>query len=397
MRRLAAGTRRQEVDVGVLAATHQALRAQVSAGRFREDLMYRVRVVTRYLPTLTERTGDIHALVWHFVDEFNGKARAWGGRQIREITAAALDAMAAYPWLGNIRELRNVIEQACALGEGPTLTLADLTPELRGEGPARRATRVRTGQAPAPPSSPVLPLAGAPDDAAPIRAALAETGGREAEAARLLGISRPPCGGVCGSSASDCRGISLAVSERANGCEQDRSLPCHLVEVYRVLGLVGIQVDLDIEHPHRQAQPEVRPAALGPLGVRQELVGVFSVDHHGGDVAGSDRVHRLDPLQHTRKNPGQSRLQCPSEGRPERWSHRVCGVRRPAQRKHGLPKDEQPPLPLPGHHSDLLLGKGDAGGLVDCLGPALHAGPLPCRPRPRVQRWATLWAWRCRA
>ena len=184
------GTRPQEVDVRVLAATHQALRAQVSAGRFREDLMYRVRVVTLYLPTLAERTGDIPALAWHFVDEFNGQARAWGGRQIQEITAAALDAMAAYPWPGNIRELRNVIEQAYALGEGPTLTLADLTPELRGEGPSSRATRVRAGQVPAPRSSPVLPLAGDPDDAAHIRAALAEAGGRRAEAARLLGISR---------------------------------------------------------------------------------------------------------------------------------------------------------------------------------------------------------------
>lgn len=184
------GTRPQEVDVRVLAATHQALRAQVSAGRFREDLMYRVRVVTLYLPTLAERTGDIPALAWHFVDEFNGRSRAWGGRQIREFTAAALDAMAAYPWPGNVRELRNVIEQAYALGEGPRLTLADLTPELRGEGPASRATRTQASGQLGSGGPQALPPGPNRDDEAHIRAALAQAGGRKAAAAELLGISR---------------------------------------------------------------------------------------------------------------------------------------------------------------------------------------------------------------
>lgn len=186
------GNSPREVDVRVLAATNRALRAEVAAGRFREDLMYRVRVVTLYLPLLVERAGDVAALSWHFIDEFNSRARAYGGRQIDEIEADALALMEAYPWPGNIRELRNVIEQAYAMGEGPRLLVADLTPELRGEPPADRSqSRLRDLEPPpvaqAAPAEVAAPPLG---EAARIRAALGLAGGRKAEAAEALGLSR---------------------------------------------------------------------------------------------------------------------------------------------------------------------------------------------------------------
>ena len=181
------GTAPREVDVRVVAATNRALRAEVAAGRFREDLMYRVRVVTLYLPILADRKGDIAALAWHFIDEFNARAATWGGRRIDEIDDAALALLERYPWPGNIRELRNVIEQAFALGEGAALGPSDLTPELRGEPPPVRQVRDRALAVGAEAAEP------APEDdpeATRIRAALAASGGRRVEAAERLGVSR---------------------------------------------------------------------------------------------------------------------------------------------------------------------------------------------------------------
>lgn len=119
------------VDVRLLSATHRALRELVRIGRFREDLMYRVRVVPLYLPRLVERSGDVEALTWHFIERFNRR----GPRTVTGIDETALCALNAYAWPGNIRELRNVVEYAFVIGEGDTLTLDELTPELRGEEP----------------------------------------------------------------------------------------------------------------------------------------------------------------------------------------------------------------------------------------------------------------------
>ena len=138
------------VDVRVLSATHRALREEVARRRFREDLMYRIRVVPLFLPPLVEREGDVEALTWHFIQKFNARQRQRRAEQPeedipwREIEAIAPDAharMLAYPWPGNVRELRNVIEYAFAIGEGPVLESHELPPELRGEPPPR-ATRV---------------------------------------------------------------------------------------------------------------------------------------------------------------------------------------------------------------------------------------------------------------
>ena len=160
------GTKPQRSDVRLIAATNKALRAEVAAGRFREDLMYRVRVVPLFLPPLINRTGDVDALLWTFIDEFNAQP----GRTIHTISAEAVSAIRSYEWPGNVRELRNAVEHAFALGTGNVLQVADLPPELRGEAPPQRR------------------LLG--DERARIQRALEATGGRKAEAAARLGISR---------------------------------------------------------------------------------------------------------------------------------------------------------------------------------------------------------------
>ncbi len=125
------GTRPVHVDVRLISATHKALRREVAEGRFRDDLRYRIRVVPLFLPPLRQRSGDVEALAWHFVDHFNDA----GYGPIETMTGETLRALLAYPWPGNVRELRNVIEHGFAVDEDGTLGLEDLTPELRGEPP----------------------------------------------------------------------------------------------------------------------------------------------------------------------------------------------------------------------------------------------------------------------
>lgn len=121
----------QKVDVRIVSATHKALRDLVAKGLFREDLMYRIRVVPIFLPRLVDRKGDVEALTWYFIDEENRK----GGRQIQTIEASAMESILRYPWPGNIRELRNNIQFAFAIGVGESLKLKELTPELQGKAP----------------------------------------------------------------------------------------------------------------------------------------------------------------------------------------------------------------------------------------------------------------------
>jgi transcriptional regulator with PAS, ATPase and Fis domain len=162
------GTSAVQVDVRIFAATHKALRREVEEGRFREDLMYRIRVVPIFLPALRDRIGDVEALTWHFIEEFNRGDL----RKIRRVDGRALDALLAHSWPGNVRELRNVVEYAFAVGDGDTLRVTELPPELRGE----------------PPAAP--PLSSEHAEKRKIEAALAQTNGRRGKAAELLGISR---------------------------------------------------------------------------------------------------------------------------------------------------------------------------------------------------------------
>jgi DNA-binding NtrC family response regulator len=119
-----------KVDVRLIAATNQDLEAAVKAGRFREDLYYRLRVVELVIPPLAERREDIPLLVDRFVKDAAGRF----GRPVKALSAEALRACVAHRWKGNVRELRSAIEQALLLAPGPEITPADLFGD--GEAPA---------------------------------------------------------------------------------------------------------------------------------------------------------------------------------------------------------------------------------------------------------------------
>ncbi len=122
-------TKAKTVNVRLVSATHRALRQEVNDGRFRRDLMYRVRVVPIFLPRLTERDLDIEIIAWQFINEFNKISH----RTIEQIAPEVIDAFYGYSWPGNIRELRNNIEYAFVIGDGLTLNIDELPPELQGK------------------------------------------------------------------------------------------------------------------------------------------------------------------------------------------------------------------------------------------------------------------------
>jgi transcriptional regulator with PAS, ATPase and Fis domain len=164
------GERPVSVDVRIVAATHRALREEVKRGRFREDLLYRLRVVPIFLPALRERREDVALLLTEFIERHN----AGGRRRIERIAPEAMRALLDHHWPGNVRELKNVVEYAFAVGRGPELRLSDLPPEFR--------------EAPAPGPGGVGPTP--EDEGERIRRALADSGGEIQKAARLAGMSR---------------------------------------------------------------------------------------------------------------------------------------------------------------------------------------------------------------
>ena len=113
-----------KVDVRIIAATNCDLRQMVEEGRFREDLFYRLHVISVYLPPLRERKEDIPVIAHHFLAKYSEENRKPG----LELTAAALDLLMEYDWPGNVRELENVIERAVVLTSGPRID-ADLIPD----------------------------------------------------------------------------------------------------------------------------------------------------------------------------------------------------------------------------------------------------------------------------
>ena len=163
-------------DVRFVAATNRDLAAEVRAGRFREDLYYRLDVVGIRMPTLAERVSDIPMLCDHFVKEFAPR----NGRTVTGIEPAAMALLQAYPWPGNVRELRNTIEKMVVLSRGELLTAADVPPNVR-DGAESAA---RTSPDPVPTES----LAQA--EKRKILAALDAAGGNRSRAADALGISR---------------------------------------------------------------------------------------------------------------------------------------------------------------------------------------------------------------
>jgi nitrogen regulation protein NR(I) len=184
------GIKTIRVDVRLVAATNRDLKKLIAQGTFREDLFYRLNVVSIRLPALRERTTDIPLLVEHFLAKFNERLK----KSVTGVEQDATDLLAAYPWPGNIRELENVMERAVLFCDAQKLRAADLPQELRG------------------PSSVVsTPLPDAPIDVALgaegglkehvkvamsrlereiVSRALAQTNGNVTHAARLLKISR---------------------------------------------------------------------------------------------------------------------------------------------------------------------------------------------------------------
>ena len=120
-------TRVIRVDVRIIAATNADLMQRVKESRFREDLFYRLNVIELRIPSLHERRDDIPLLIKHALEEFARESE----KDIRDIDYEAMQAMMAYDWPGNIRELRNTLERAVVLAEGEIITLHDLPDKFR--------------------------------------------------------------------------------------------------------------------------------------------------------------------------------------------------------------------------------------------------------------------------
>jgi two-component system, NtrC family, response regulator AtoC len=132
------------VDTRVVAATNQLLEDEVAAGRFRDDLFYRLNVVPIHLPPLRERVGDVPALVDHFVLKYAEETK----RAPLLVTRAALEYLQAYRWPGNVRELENYVERAVVLAEGTELTPELLPPMVRGLAPPRNIQSTKSNDLP---------------------------------------------------------------------------------------------------------------------------------------------------------------------------------------------------------------------------------------------------------
>ena len=158
------------VDARVLSATNKDLEEEVRAGRFREDLFYRLCVVPVRLPPLRERTADIPLLVEHFLMRSSATA---GGRKI-SVSDEVIDIFTSFAWPGNVRELQNVLQFAWIKCKGDVLELEHLPPNFRLTG-ANAASKIRRRKG--------LTVE-------TVSAALDETGGNKTEAAKVLGVSR---------------------------------------------------------------------------------------------------------------------------------------------------------------------------------------------------------------
>jgi len=120
------GTKSEQVDVRVIAATQKNLAEEVAKGHFREDLFYRLNVLSIHLPPLRDRLEDIPLLMDHFVNKFNKQL----GKSIRSVSPAVIAILLAYHWPGNIRELENIIERAVVLSDEDQLLPELLPPAL---------------------------------------------------------------------------------------------------------------------------------------------------------------------------------------------------------------------------------------------------------------------------
>ncbi|WP_164561899.1 sigma 54-interacting transcriptional regulator [Nitratidesulfovibrio vulgaris] len=171
------------VDVRLLAATNRDLREEVAAGRFREDLFYRLNVIGIHMPALRERPDDIPLLAAHFLDRYAERNR----KHLKGFTPQAMDMLLKHPWPGNVRELENAVERAVIMATGDWVGERELPMSLRGAGgadPAVADAALPTGQ------DPYAGLSLEDLERRAIVATLRETGDNKSEAARRLGITR---------------------------------------------------------------------------------------------------------------------------------------------------------------------------------------------------------------
>jgi len=170
------GSELVEIDVRLIVATNRNLRTMVDSGAFREDLYYRLNVVRIPLPPLRDRDSDLMLLLQHFLATFCEE----NDKQIAGVTPEAMDALEAYDWPGNIRELRNVVERMVVLCRSDKITLRDIPSEVK----AGRAPRVGSGVK--------LSDKATMKDAekSMIEQALSDNQGNRTKAAEQLGISR---------------------------------------------------------------------------------------------------------------------------------------------------------------------------------------------------------------
>ncbi len=118
------------VDVRVIAATHRDLAQLARSGAFREDLLFRLEVVSVRLPPLRDRKEDIPLLVRHFLKDAGFNKGPDGRRKVSHVSSPALQALTSWDWPGNVRELKHAVERAVGLGNGDTITLPDLPPRM---------------------------------------------------------------------------------------------------------------------------------------------------------------------------------------------------------------------------------------------------------------------------
>ncbi len=165
------GNETVHVDVRVIAATNRDLKTEVAAGRFREDLFYRLNVINVHMPSLRERASDVPMLAAHFL----GKYAKESGKELRGFSDEALRILAGYRWPGNVRELENVIERAVVLATANQITPAELPPSLTPSEP-KGGIQV--------PGSTMNDL-----ERYAILTTLESTGGSTSQAAEILGMS----------------------------------------------------------------------------------------------------------------------------------------------------------------------------------------------------------------
>ena len=170
-------THDRHVDIRIVAATNRDLRKAIEENNFREDLFYRLNILSINLPTLRERPGDIELLLEHFLKEFGSKC----AKPELKLSPAARDILLSHRWPGNVRELKNTIERMIVMSSGAELGPEDIPAEIKGnESPATRAIETVEGE--------VSSLADM--EKQHIFRVLQHTGGNKKETARVLGIDR---------------------------------------------------------------------------------------------------------------------------------------------------------------------------------------------------------------